>query len=133
MVQAESKSRKATIALVLAVISLVAAPALLWAELIVLYLGGWISSEPGVQIFVVAIVIVVICLALLIVFALPVAALLIARRARREITAGAGSLSGSGNVKAAQIIAGITVAALLIGQVYFALMAFGICSFDGCS
>ena len=74
--QAESKSRKATVALVLAVISLVAAPALLWAELIVLYLGGWISSEPGVQIFVVAIVIVVICLALLIVFALPVAALL---------------------------------------------------------
>ncbi|MCX6423609.1 MAG: hypothetical protein NTV96_03355 [Actinobacteria bacterium] len=72
--RAESKSRKATVALVLAVISLVAAPALLWAELIVLYLGGWISSEPEVPIFVVAIVIVVICLALLIVFALPVAA-----------------------------------------------------------
>jgi hypothetical protein len=69
----------------------------------------------------------------LLAFALPVTALLIAARARRDVRSSPDSLSGRPVALAASIISTGVVVLLVLGQAFIALSAAGVCSLDGCS
>ena len=105
-----------TKALLLALISVVVSPSLVWIEFVALLFAHMVTYEPEnplwVKVAVVAFALPVAALA----FALPVAAL----------------VAGAGKARASQVIAIVVIALVVAAQVYFILMATGACSLDGC-
>ncbi|CAB4964751.1 MAG: hypothetical protein F2840_12685 [Actinobacteria bacterium] len=125
-------STKATVALVLSVIAVLVCPVLYFAEYVALFGVATVSSEESNPVsFTVALIAILIGLALLS-FALPITALLIASRARRDVRTSPESLSGRPISLAASIISAGVIVVLALGQAFVALSAAGVCSFDGC-
>jgi heme A synthase len=127
-----SHSTKATVALVLSVIAVLVCPVLYFAEYVALFGVATVSSEESNPVsFTVALIAILIGLALLS-FALPITALLIASRARRDVRTSPESLSGRPISLAASIISAGVIVVLALGQAFVALSAAGVCSLDGC-
>ena len=127
-----SHSTKATVALVLSVIAVLVCPVLYFAEYVALFGVATVSSEESNPVsFTVALIAILIGLALLS-FALPITALLIASRARRDVRTSPESLSGRPISIAASIISAGVIVVLALGQAFVALSAAGVCSLDGC-
>lgn len=105
-----------TKALLLALISVVVSPSLVWIEFVALLFADMVTYEPEnplwVKVAVVATVVIIAALA----FALPVAAL----------------VAGAGKARASRVIAIVVIALVVAAQVYFILMAAGACSLEGC-
>ena len=128
-----SHSTKATVALVLSVIAVLVCPVLYFAEYVALIGVATVSSEESNPVsYTAAMIAILIGLALLS-FALPVTALLIASRARRDVRSSPESLSGRPISLAASIISIVVIVLLALGQAFVALSAAGVCSLDGCS
>ena len=130
---AQSHSTKATIALVLAIISLLAGPVLFFAQYVALIGIATVSSEPSNPTSATVAVIAVFTALAVLALALPVVALVLASQARRDIKASAGSVSGASMAVTSQVLASVVIGALLIGEVFICLSAAGLCSLDGCS
>jgi hypothetical protein len=130
---AASRSAKSMISLVLSVASLFVSPSLAFAQYVAAILLGMVTSEPsnpayaGVAFFCVFAGIAALA------FALPVASLILALRARRDIKQSDGALSGAPIAVTAQVIAVIVIVLLLLFEAFVALSFAGICSLDGCS
>lgn len=130
---AASRSAKSMISLVLSVASLFVSPSLAFAQYVAAILLGMVTSEPsnpayaGVAFFCVFAGIAALA------FALPVASLILALRARRDIKQSDGALSGASIALTAQVIAVIVIVLLLLFEAFVALSFAGICSLDGCS
>ena len=130
---AASRSAKSMISLVLSVASLFVSPSLAFAQYVAAILLGMVTSEPsnpayaGVAFFCVFAGIAALA------FALPVASLILALRARRDIKQSDGALSGARIAVTAQVIAVIVIVLLLLFEAFVALSFAGICSLDGCS
>ncbi len=130
---APSHSTKAMAALVCAISSLLASPVLFFAQYFALIGVATVSSEPSnPTLATVALVAISSGLAVL-AFTLPLAALVLASRARREIKGSTGSVLGAPTAMTAQVIAAVDIVALLIGEVFIALSLAGVCGLDGCS
>jgi heme A synthase len=127
-----SHSTKATVALVLSVVAVLVCPALYFAEQVALIGVATVSSEASNPASYTAIMIAILFALALLAFALPVTALLIAARARRDIRSSPDSLSGRPVSLAASIISTGVVVLLVLGQAFLALSAAGVCSLDGC-
>jgi heme A synthase len=127
-----SHSTKATVALVLSVVAVLVCPALYFAEQVALIGVATVSSEASNPASYTAIMIAILFALALLAFALPVTALLIAARARRDIRSSPDSLSGRPVSLAASIIATVVVVLLVLGQAFLALSAAGVCGLDGC-
>ncbi len=127
-----------TKALLLAVISVVVSPWLVWIELVALLLADMVTYERANPFWVKVAVVVAVLLIAALTFVLPVAALITGKRARSFIAPGAiapGEIVAAGARKAlaSQVIAGVVLALVVAAQAYFVLMVEGICSLDGCS
>ena len=128
-----SRSAKSMISLVLSVASVFVSPLLAFAQYVAAILLGMVTSEPsnpayaGVAFFCVFAGIAALA------FALPVASLILSRRARRDIERSDGALSGMHLAVTAQVIAVIVIVLLLVFEAFVALSFAGICSLDGCS
>lgn len=128
-----SRSAKSMISLVLSVASVFVSPLLAFAQYVAAILLGMVTSEPsnpayaGVAFFCVFAGIAALA------FALPVASLILALRARRDIKQSDGALSGAPIALTAQVIAVIVIILLLHFEAFVALNFAGICSLDGCS
>jgi len=115
---------------VLAVVSLILAPILVWIEFIALFLSGMVVAEPSNDAWVKVLAVVVVVVLGVITVALPVTALVKARKARARATRN--PESGSGLAMAALVIAGLATLGVVAAQIYILLMVFGACSLEGC-
>ena len=128
-----SRSAKSMISLVLSVASVFVSPLLAFAQYVAAILLGMVTSEPsnpayaGVAFFCVFAGIAALA------FALPVASLIVSRRARRDIERSDGAISGMPLAVTARVIAVIVIVLLLLFEAFVALSFAGICSLDGCS
>ena len=127
-----SLSVKATVALVFSVISVLVAPALFFAEYVALIGVATVSSESSNPASLTAAMAAILIGLALLSFALPTASFVIASRARRDIKGSPESQSGGPMAMAASIISAGVIALLVLGQVFIALSAAGVCSLDGC-
>ena len=110
------------------------APALFFAEYVALIGVATVSSEPSNPASLTAAMAAILIGLALLSFALPVTSFLIASRARRDIKGSPESQSGGpmAMAMAASIISAGVIALLVLGQVFIALSAAGVCSLDGC-
>ena len=129
----QSQSTKATVALVLSVIAVLVCPALYLAEYVALIGVATVSSEEFNPAWLTAATITVFIGLALLSFALPIATLFIASRARRDIRSSPESITGRPMSLAATIISAAIIVAIVLGQVFIALSAAGVCALDGCS
>ena len=119
------------ISLVLSVASVFVSPLLAFAQYVAAILLGMVTSEPsnpayaGVAFFCV--------FAGIAALALPVASLILSRRARRDIERSDGAMSGMPLAVTARVIAVIVIVLLLLFEAFVALSFAGVCSLDGCS
>ncbi len=114
------RSGKAILALVLGIASLLASPIMVVVQYIALISVAFISTDQGAGSADSIISIAVFAGIALIAIGLPVAALVLAARARRDIRTSPGHLAGSAMATVASILAAI------------ALGLAGVCSLDGC-
>ena len=128
-----SHSTKATVALVLSVIAVLVCPVLYFAEYVALIGVATVSSEESNPVSYTATMIAILIGLALLSFALPITALLIASRARRDVRSSPESLSGRPISLAASIISIVVIVLLALGQAFVALSSAGVCSLDGCS
>jgi hypothetical protein len=130
---AASRSAKSVIALALSIAALFVSPLLAFAQYVAAMLLGMVTSEPsnpayaGVAFFCVFAGIAALA------FALPVASLILSRRARRDIQRSDGAMSGMPLAVTAQVIAVIVIVLLLLFETFVVLSFAGICSLDGWS
>ena len=103
------------VSLALAITSLFLTPALLWVQLIVLFLADMIASEPSNPLFAKVLAVVVVILVAAGGLALP---LTVFTRSERV---------------AARVLSGIALGLWVAAQIFFLLMVAGICALDGCS
>ena len=68
----------------------------------------------------------------LLTFALPITALVLGARSRREINRSSGTLRGGAIAVAAQVLAAVVIAALCAGALFIILRGSGLCSLDIC-
>ena len=130
-IHAELSEMKQPIApFVLALVSLILAPILVWIEFIALFLSGMVVAEPSNDAWVKALAVVVVVVLGVITVALPVIALAKARKARALATRD--PESGSGLATSAMVIAGLATLGVVAAQIYILLMVFGACSLEGC-
>ena len=121
-----------TKALLLALISVVVSPTLVWIEFVALLFADMVTYEPENPLWVkVAAVVAVVFIAAL-AFALPAAALVAGKRARSSVRSHEIVAAGVWKALASQVIAIVVIALVVAAQVYFILMAAGACSLDGC-
>lgn len=117
-------------ALVLALVSFILCPGLLFIEMTALLFSDMVINEPSnsglVKAMTVVVVIAIACVAM----ALPVVTLVVGVRARSA--AKVAQSSGADVALAAVVIAGIALAGVVMYQVYVMLMIAGYCSLDGC-
>ncbi len=122
----------ATKALVLAIVSVVAFPFLVFVEVVAFLFADMVTYEPTNPAIVKIASVVVLILIGVVTLALPAIAFLMGGRARRVIRAGGTDTPGGGKAVTAQVVAGIVVVAAAAVQVYLVLWALGVCSLDGC-
>ena len=128
-----SRSTKSLISLGLSVASLVISPLLAFAQYVAAIFLAMVSAEPSNPTYVSVAAFGVFAGIAVLAFALPVAAVLLSVRARREIIGSSGALTGTPIAVTAQVIAAIVIVLLLFFEVFVALNFAGICSLDGCS
>jgi len=117
-------------ALVLALVSFILCPGLLFMEMTALLFSDMVINEPSnsglVKAMTVVVAIAIACVAI----ALPVVTLVVGVRARSA--AKVAQASGADVALAAVVIAGIALAGVVMFQVYVMLMIAGYCSLEGC-
>lgn len=118
-------------AFVLALVSLILCPILVFIEFIALFGAAVIANEPTNAVWVKALSFAVVGLVALLALALPVVAISSGGRARSA--ARSTGTDGSGLATAAVVIGVFVTGGVLAAQVYMAFMAFGACGLDGCS
>ena len=128
-----SHSTKATVALVLSVVAVIVCPALYFAEYVAMIGVATVSSEVSTPSSITAALIAVLIGLALLSFALPITALSIASRARREVRSSPGSMPGSPMSRVATVISVGVIFVLVLGQPFIFVSAAGVCSLDGCS
>lgn len=128
-----SRSAKSMISLVLSVASLIVSPLLAFAQYVAAMLLGMVASEPSNPTYVSVAFFCVFAGIAALAFALPVASLIVSRRARRDIERSDGAMSGMPLAVTARVIAVIVIVLLLLFEAFVALSFAGICSLDGCS
>lgn len=121
-----------TKALVVALISVVVSPPLLFVEVVAFMLAGMITYEPSNPVFIKVASVVAVILIGALSLALPVVAFFLGKRARRLIRSGDTLVTGASRALAAQVIAGVVLAGVVIAQIYLVLWAAGVCSLEGC-
>jgi hypothetical protein len=131
--QRASRSAKSMISLVLSVASVFVSPLLAFAQYVAAMLLGMVASEPSNPTYASVAFFCVFAGIAALAFALPVASLILALRARRDIKQSDGALSGAPIAVTAQVIAVIVIVLLLLFEAFVALNFAGICSLDGCS
>ena len=129
---AQTRSNKATVALVLAIASMLTGPPLLMAQIIALFGLATVSEEPSNPIGYTLVVLVIFVLLALLTFALPITALVLGARSRREINRSSGTLRGGAIAVTAQVLAAVLIAALCAGALFIILRGSGLCSLDIC-
>jgi len=126
------RSGKAVLALVLGIASLLASPIMVVVQYIALISVAFISTDQGAGSTDSIISIAVFAGIALIAIGLPVAALVLAARARRDIRTSPGNPAGSAMATVASILAAIALGLVLVGELFNALSLAGVCSLDGC-
>jgi hypothetical protein len=129
---ARTRSNKATVALVLAIASVLTGPLLLMAQIIALFGLATVSEEPSNPIGYTLVVLAIFVLLALLTFALPITALVLGARSRREINRSSGTLRGGAIAVTAQVLAAVVIAALCAGAIFIILRGSGLCSLDFC-
>ena len=129
---AQTRSNKATVALVLAIASVLTGPPLLMAQIIALFGLATVSEEPSNPIGYTLVILAIFVLLALLTFALPITALALGARSRREINRSSGTLRGGAIAVAAQVLAAVVIAALCAGALFIILRGSGLCSLDIC-
>ena len=129
---AQTRSNKATVALVLAIVSVLTGPPLLMAQIIALFGLATVSEEPSNPIGYTLVILAIFVLLALLTFALPITALVLGARSRREINRSSGTLRGGAIAVAAQVLAAVVIAALCAGALFIILRGSGLCSLDIC-
>lgn len=115
---------------VLALVSLVVSPIVVYFEVVALLLAGMIIYEPA-NATVLKVLSVVVAIAIgLIALIVPVLAFVIGSKVRAASKAA--PIPRAGLATAAMVIAGIVIAGVVLAQVYLILMVAGVCSFEGC-
>ncbi len=125
-------STKATVALVLEILSCVISPGLYFGEIVSLLVVATVSSEAASPPSVTLIAVLVFLAFAVSSFALPAIALILAGSAKRQIAGSSGSLSGTVQVLIARVIGWVIIGLLVAGQVFVILWMVGLCSLDGC-
>lgn len=125
------RSGKAVTALVLGITSLLVCPILIGAQYIALVSFAFVSEDQGAGSAGSIIGIVIIAAIALIAIGLPVAALSLALRARRDIRNASGGLSGSPMATVGGLLAAIALVLVLLGELFMVLNLAGVCSLSG--
>ena len=116
--------------LVLALVSLILSPILIFVEAVALMFAAMVSAESANPLWVKVLSGAVVFAVGLLTLTVPVVALMSSTRARAASKAT--PTSGAGVATAAMVIAGIVTAGVLVAQVFIVLWAMGVCSLDGC-
>ena len=122
--------RRPIAGLVLALLSLILCPGLLFIEMTALLFSDMVMNEPTNSVLVKGLSVVVVVAIACVAIALPAAALIVATRARSA--AKETQTSGADVALSAVVIAGIVMAGVVVFQIYLILMASGFCSLEGC-
>ncbi len=125
-------STKATVALVLEILSCVISPGLYFGGIVSLLVVATVSSEAANPPSVTLIAVLVFLAFAVSSFALPAIALILAGSAKRQIAGSSGSLNGTVQVLIARVIGWVIMGLLVAGQVFVILWMVGLCSLDGC-
>ena len=129
---AQSRSNKATVALVLAVASVLTGPVLFMAQYVALIGLATVSEGQSNPIGYTLVMLAIFVLLALLTFALPIIALVLGARSRREVNRSSGTLRGGAIALTAQVFAVVVIAAMCAGEVFIILSGSGLCSFDFC-
>jgi hypothetical protein len=121
-----------TKAFVVALISVIVCPLLLFIELMAFTFVAMIIYEPSNPVFIKIIADIVVILIGAGTAALPVTAFIMGRRARNAIGSHDTPIAGSSKALAAQVIAGVLLVGVVLVQIFVILWAAGVCSLDGC-
>ncbi|MBM3670126.1 MAG: hypothetical protein FJW97_08970 [Actinobacteria bacterium] len=122
--------KRPVVTFVLALVSVVLSPTLIFFEMVALLFADMVNYEPSnstaVKVLTVVIVIAIGAIAL----AVPIIALAMSSKVRAASTVT--PIPRAGIATAAMVIAGIVTAGVVLAQVYMILMVFGKCSLEGC-
>lgn len=121
-----------TRAFVVALISVIVCPLLLYFEVVAFLLAAMIIAEPSNPLIIKIISPVVVILICAVAVALPVTAFVMGKRARNFIRLSDTPIAGASKALAAQVISGVVFAGVVIVQIFLILWAAGVCSLDGC-
>lgn len=122
--------RRPVTSFVLALVTVIVAPILVFIEGTALLGASMVTYEPANPLWVKVLSVVIVVVIGLLALGLPVIALIAAARARTA--AKSDPTRGAGLATSALVIAGIVSVGVLLAQVYFILPAAGACSLDGC-
>ena len=122
-----------TKAFVVALISVIVCPLLLFIEVVALMLASMIIYEPSNPVLIKVASVIVVVLIGAVTVVLPVMAFFMGKRARDFIKSSDTPNAGASKATAAQVIAGVVLAVAVFVQIFMIFWAAGVCSFDGCS
>jgi len=121
-----------TRAFVVALISVIVCPLLLYVEVVAFLLAAMIIYEPSNPLLIKIASVVAVILICAVAVALPVTAFVMGKRARNLIRLSDTPIAGASKALAAQVISGVVFAGVVIVQIFLILWAAGVCSLDGC-
>ncbi len=121
-----------TKAFVVALISAVVCPLLLYFEVVAFLLAAMIIYEPSNPLFIKIASVVAVVLICAVAIALPLTAFVMGKRARNFIKVSDTPIAGASKALTAQVISGVVFAGVVIVQIFVILWAAGVCSLDGC-
>lgn len=121
-----------TRAFVVALISVIVCPLLLYFEVVAFLLAAMIIYEPSNPLLIKIASVVAVILICAVAVALPVTAFVMGKRARNLIRLSDTHIAGASKALAAQVISGVVFAGVVIVQIFLILWAAGVCSLDGC-
>jgi hypothetical protein len=105
-------------AFVVALISVIVSPFLLFIEIVALMLADMIIVEPSNHLFIKIIALVVVILICAVTVVLPIIAFLMGKRARDSIKSSNTPMVGASKALATQVIAGVVLAVIVIVQIF---------------
>jgi len=121
-----------TKAFVVALISVIVCPILLFIEVVALMLASMIIYEPSNPVLIKVASVVVVILIGAVTVVLPAMSFFMGKRARNLIKSSDTPMAGASKALAAQVIAGVVLAVAVIVQIFMIFWAAGVCSLDGC-
>jgi hypothetical protein len=127
------RSTKAVIALIVAILSLLASPFLIFLAYIALIVFATAAAEQSNSLLVLISLLLAFLLLIALAFVGPGAALVFASKARRDMRSSPGAVTGAWMVSGSRVIAGAALVVLISGLVYFVLNSMGVCSLSGCN